>query len=116
MEALKSEIKNGARVVSFANGKLLAEGIIKQSGAELLAVASDAVPGEKIVLNFDGVSFMSSAMLGKLIKFHKQCRQGQVELKVCSIAPEIFEVFKITKLDKAFEVYKDEEQALASFG
>ena len=115
VDALKSEVKDGARVVSFSTEKLLSEGIIQQVGDELMATADDAAPGEKVVLNFDGVSFMSSAMLGRLVMFHKKCKQGQVQLKVCSIAPDIFEVFKITKLNKLFDVCKNEEQALASF-
>ena len=116
VDALKSEIKDGARVVSFSTDKLLGEAIIQQVGQELLATAEDTAPGEKVVLNFEGVSFMSSAMLGRLVMFHKKCKQGNVELKVCSIAPDIFEVFKITKLNKLFDVCKNEEQALAAFG
>jgi anti-anti-sigma factor len=115
VDALKTEVRDGVRIVSFVTDKLLSEGAIQQAGDGLLATAADAAPGEKVVLSFDGVTFMSSAMLGRLVIFHKKCKQGNVELKVCNIAPDIFEVFKITKLNKLFDVCKSEQQALESF-
>jgi anti-sigma B factor antagonist len=61
------------------------------------------------------VAFMSSAMLGKLVTFNQQCKKKKIQLKVCGIAPDIMQVFKITKLNKVFEIVKNEEKAVASF-
>jgi anti-sigma B factor antagonist len=38
-----------------------------------------------------------------------------VKLKLCSIDPEIRQVFKITKLDKLFDIESDEAAARAAF-
>ena len=116
MSALKSKKVDDVLIVGFANGKLLDEAMIQQVGSELMTTASDAKEGEKILLTFSGVSFMSSAMLGRLVLFLKKCKQQGADLKVCSISPEIFEVFKLTKLNKMFDVKKDEQKALDAFG
>ena len=61
-------------------------------------------------------SFMvSSSMLGKLVQVHKKAGEFKVKLKLCSIDPEIRQVFKITKLDKLFEIETDEASARAAF-
>ena len=36
-------------------------------------------------------------------------------LKLCSISPEIMEIFKITKLNKTFDIVKDEKAAMDGF-
>lgn len=115
MTALKTKEIEGILIVGFSSGKLLDDLTIQQVGNELIETASNAQEGQKILLTFHGVSFMSSAMLGKLVLFLKKCKQQGVELKVCSILPEIYEVFKLTKLNKTFDIQKDEEMALASF-
>ena len=114
MTTLKSKDVNGVLVVGFSIGKLLDESVIQEVGSELVKTVAKALEG-KILLTFNGVSFMSSSMLGRLVLFLKKCKQEDVELKVCSISPEIFEVFKITKLNKMFDVHKDEQKALDSF-
>ena len=34
---------------------------------------------------------------------------------MCNIRPDILEVFAITRLDRLFDIRKDEEEALADF-
>lgn len=115
MSTLKSKEVNGILVVGFSDGKLLDENVIQQVGSELQTIASEAKEEQKILLTFHGVDFMSSAMLGRLVQFLKTCKQQSAALKVCSISPEIYEVFKLTRLNKMFDVQKDENSAMASF-
>ena len=68
-----------------------------------------------MILDFEKVQFMSSSMLGKLVKIQKKCKQFKVKLKLSSISPDIMQVFKITKLDKMFDIAKDEEAARKAF-
>ena len=70
----------------------------------------------QIVLDFKAVKFMASAALGKLVSFQKKCLEFKAKLKLCSVAPEILEVFKITKLNKVFGIEPDEATARKSFG
>ena len=68
-----------------------------------------------VVLDFSGVKFMASAMLGKLVALQKKCEEYRAKLKLCSVAPDILQVFKITKLNKVFDIQTDEATARKSF-
>ena len=81
----------------------------------LIAAATDANKNDKILLSFQGVGFMSSSMIGKLVMFMKKCKASGARLKLCSISPEIMEIFKITKLNKTFDIVKDEKAAMDGF-
>ena len=115
MSDLKTQEVDDVLIVGFSDAKLLDAAVIQQVGNDLQAIASEATEDKKILLTFHGVGFMSSAMLGKLVLFLKICKQKGAKLKVCSISPEIFEIFKITKLNKMFDVQKDEKSAMESF-
>jgi anti-sigma B factor antagonist len=69
----------------------------------------------QVVLDFTPVKFMASAMLSKLVAFQKKCAEFQAKLKLCSVSPEIMQVFKITKLNKVFDIQPDEATARKSF-
>jgi hypothetical protein len=64
-----------------------------------MAQAAEA-PSKKLVLNFKGVQFMSSAMIGKLVLLNKKAKADEIHLKLCDISPNVLEVFKITRLNK----------------
>jgi anti-sigma B factor antagonist len=68
-----------------------------------------------MLLDFTNVEYLSSAALGKLITLHKRVREKKGQLRFCAIKPKIYDVFRITKLDKIFEIYENQEKALADF-
>ena len=69
----------------------------------------------QVVMDFSPVQFMSSSMLGKLVNINKKCKEFRVNLKLCGVSKDIFEVFKITKLNKVFDIQPDIETARKSF-
>lgn len=112
--ALWTQTNGEVLVVYFAEAKILDDTRIQQVGKELLEVVGKAEKG-KMLLNFQNVSFMSSAMIGKLILLQKKCKEDKTDLKCSNIAPKIKEVFKITNLTKVFEIFDDEAAALKAF-
>jgi anti-anti-sigma factor len=70
---------------------------------------------QQVILDFANVKFMASAMLGKLVALQKKCEEYRAKLKLCNVAPDILEVFKITKLNKVFDIQSDEATARKSF-
>ncbi|MDA8043592.1 MAG: STAS domain-containing protein, partial [Pirellulales bacterium] len=58
---------------------------------------------------------LSSAALGKLITLDRKVKASKGRMKMCNIRPEIFEVFHITKLNKVFDIRKDETEAITAF-
>ncbi len=102
-------------IVYFQNGTLTDQTVIEQIGNELNDVALEASGNRKLIVNFQGVKFMSSAMLGKLLPLHKRCKNDKIRLKMCNISPNLMEVFKITNLTKLFDISNTESEAVASF-
>jgi len=66
-----------------------------------------------IVLDFSRIDFLSSAALGKLMSLDRRLSAYGDRVILCSIRPEIREVFAITKLDKLFTVVDSLEEALS---
>jgi anti-anti-sigma factor len=114
MSSLETRKEEDVLVVVFNKAKILDETTIEQIGADLNKCIEQAADG-KIVLNFSGVSFMSSAMIGKLVSFNNRCKTSNIKLRLCGISDNVMEVFKITRLNKVFDIHKTEDKALASF-
>ena len=101
-------------VVKLRDRKILDEAAIQELGSELFALVE--IDNRKtILLDFDGVEFLSSAALGKLITFDRKVKTSKGRLKMCGIAPGILEVFQVTKLNKVFDIRPDAGEALAAF-
>ena len=107
--------KNRGVVVAYINQpKLLDEKAIREVGDELVGMM-DRAEQRMLLINFQQVRFMSSAMLGRLVTLHKKCRENKVSLKLCNLRKDILEVFTVTKLDKLLKIYGDETDAMTAF-
>lgn len=101
-------------IVTFTDEKILEERDIAELADSLNGVIEQA---DKInlVLDFSTVKFLSSAVLGLLIRVSKKVYEREGQLRLCNISPRIYEIFKITRLTKIFDIYPDRDAALASF-
>jgi anti-sigma B factor antagonist len=114
MAAITTQTSGEILVVGFTDSKILDSQRIEQVGKELQEVVRQAVH-KKLLVNFGGVSFMSSAMITKLVMLNKACKAQGIALKFCDVSANVMEVFKITKLNKLFDIQDKEEKAIASF-
>ena len=110
---IKIATDGGVTTVAFTERSIIDEVMIQQIGEALLKLV-DSQPGLKMVLSFEGVDHMSSAALGVLITVNGRVKARSGQLRLCNIAKPIFEIFKITKLDKLFQTLGTEEQAVKS--
>ena len=101
-------------IVRFLDKKILDEAGILELGAELFGLVEQD-NRKSLLLNFVGVEFLSSAALGKLITLVRKVKSNKGRMKMSNIRPEILEVFQITKLNKIFDIRKDEAEALSAF-
>jgi anti-sigma B factor antagonist len=101
-------------VVNFIDRKILDEQNIQKIGEDLFSLV-DELGRVKILLNFSNVDYLSSAALGKFITLNKKVHAAGGKLILCNITDDIFEVFEITKLNKLFNIQKDEQTALQAF-
>lgn len=101
------------RVVEFEDRKILEDFIINQIGAQLADLV-DENPEPRIVLDFKNVEHLSSAALGVLITLDKQVAERQGKLALANIQPQIYEVFRITRLNKLFNIQNTTAAAVES--
>ena len=101
-------------VAHFIDTKLLDQHTIDLVGDPLFRLV-DELGRRKVLLNFGNVEYLSSAALGKLITLNKKVNGSGGKLILCNIDPTIYEVFEITKLNKLFNIQKDEQGALQAF-
>ena len=113
-QRLKVEQKGEVTVVNFLDKRILDEPTIQAIAEQLFALVDEAGK-RKLLLNFSNVEYMSSAALGKLINLHKKVTTLSGRLTMCKVIPQILEVFEITKLNKIFKLFPDEEGALESY-
>src|ERR1700738_1865261 len=101
-------------VVNFTDRKILDEQNIQVIGEQLFSLV-DEVGRRKLLLNFANVEYLSSAALAKLITLTKKLQQVGGGLILCNISEQIYEVFEITKLNKLFNIHREEQEALQAF-
>lgn len=101
-------------VVRFVDRKILDTANIQELGDELFSLV-ETDNRKSLLLNFSRVEFLSSAALNKLILLDRSVKKHGGRLKLCSLRPEIQEVFVITRLNQMFDIYEEEPDALAAF-
>jgi anti-sigma B factor antagonist len=69
----------------------------------------------KIVLNFQKLTYISSAGFGVLISVIKDVRKNRGDIKIASVSPEIYKVFDLLELPGIFHVLKTENDAVNEF-
>jgi len=72
--------------------------------------------GDKyFVIDLSKVGFISSLVIALVVFFSKEARKNEGEIKLCGLSSEGFSIFQLTQLDKVFELYETEHDALESF-
>ncbi len=69
-----------------------------------------------LVINLAETEFINSWALGVLIGAHVNYSKRAGKMKLCSVAQKIANLLAVTRLASVFEVYENEEKAIASCG
>jgi anti-sigma B factor antagonist len=104
---------DGATVFSFGSSSISGIADIEKMSRELRDYLEEYRPGH-VVVDFEGVRFISSQMLGLLVDIWRRLGQHNGTLSISGINPQLNRVFKITNLDKIFQFYPDRESAIQS--
>jgi len=105
---------SGVTQVEFIDRNILDEANIHQIGEEITRLV-DSSTQPKLLISFSNVDHLSSAALGTLITVNNKVKNRKGQLRLANIDPQISEVFKITKLDKLFQIHDTTDAAMASF-
>ena len=66
----------------------------------------------KIIINMEDITYIDSSGLNVLITIYKRIKKEKGEFRIVNISPEIKRVLGMTRLDKSFDIYEDEESAI----
>jgi anti-anti-sigma factor len=114
MALIKSESKGEIRILFIDEVRLVDTAAIEQCYREIVEIL-EKTEESNVLLHFGRVAFLSSSALGMLVRLKKKCKEYEIALRLCNIAPEIYEVFKITSLNKLFDIHADAADALDAF-
>ncbi|MBN1807329.1 MAG: STAS domain-containing protein [Sedimentisphaerales bacterium] len=100
---IKTEYGIDITFVTFEDEKILEDAQIRDLQKELEPVI-EKNSENKLVLNFANVSFMTSAMLGLLVRIHKRVNERGGRLELRNLDENLHKLFEITQLTKVFDI------------
>lgn len=108
---LETRIEGNITVLTFS-GRL--DAFTASSIATAIEQAA-AKTSAQVIVNLTQVTFIDSTGLAALVQGMKRCRDRRGDLRLCGLASPVRIIFELTRLDKAFEIFASEAQALASY-
>jgi len=109
-QILHVEPRGDVTIVNFNRSRITSEMIFDFSDEIDNNIRLDS--GAKLVVNMANLEWINSSVIGKFIGLLKRSRQSDAHLRLCCVAPEIREIFRITNLDTCFDIDATEEEAL----
>ena len=99
------------------SGVLIAEieGEINITTSPELKKKFDKIESARLILNLDKVHYVDSSGLATLVEILKKARAKGGSIYLTHLSDKIRGLFEITKLDKLFGIYRDDEAALEQF-
>ena len=111
-QRLRIDEQGEVTLVSFLDKRIRDDRTVEPIAEQLFNLVEGG--NRKLLLDFSGVEYLSSAALGKLINLHKKLSEAQGTLSMCNMVPQVYDVFAIAKLDKDFNICADEAAAKAA--
>lgn len=70
---------------------------------------------KSILINLDDVTTIDSSGVGELVSSYTTVTNRGGRLKLANLPPKVADILQITQLITVFDVYEDEEEAIAAF-
>jgi anti-sigma B factor antagonist len=77
---------------------------------------NSSLRGAKILINLANVSFIDTSGLGELVSGHTTARNEGGQLKLSGMPARVEHLFHMTGLDRIFDTYGNEADAIHSWG
>lgn len=105
--------RQGGALIAKAEGRVDGANALEFHEALLAAVSPDDTG---MVLDFEGISYISSAGLRVVLLVAKMLQKQNAKMAVCSLSDSIREIFEISGFDKIIPVHPTRADALAGVG
>jgi anti-anti-sigma factor len=114
VEILRVRTAAGVTIVGFLEADLDSEAKILAAGQGIAALLEAG--RSRLLLDFGGVRYVGSAMLGKLIALHRRAAKAGGRMVLCGLSPYLRTIFEVGRLDQILAIRQDEDDALLLFG
>jgi anti-anti-sigma factor len=114
MPAIICDVREQITIVSFLVRELSADDVIAEVRDKLVALTSRR-DVRRLLLDFHGVGFVASEMLGQLAGLKKRCDASHVSLKIFGVNDGVRRVLKLIRLDTLFDIFETEREALEAY-
>ncbi|MBK6684331.1 MAG: STAS domain-containing protein [Deltaproteobacteria bacterium] len=69
-----------------------------------------------VVFDLSGLELIDSSGVGAIVSLFKRVRTLQGDVKIARLQGQPAEIFKLLRLDRAFEIFDTQDAAVARFG
>lgn len=106
------DVTDGVRVIDIQGE------ITSFAEPDITAAHEQAATGgvEAVILNFDDLQYMNSGGIGLLVTTLIRAQRSGHRLLAYGLTEHYRQIFSLTRLDEAIEIFEDEPQAIAATG
>ena len=88
---------------------------IQKFNALITEEVKEELANTRLILNLEGVNYIDSSGFGVFLSVMKKANNNYGFFKICNIAPEVMELFKLLQLHNIFDIYEDLDDCIKSF-
>ena len=108
MRSMTVDKDGDSLVVVFSDRNISEEVRIMEISDDLTEIASKMATGQALVLDFQNVDYVTSAMVGQVVQLRNATEKNGVEMRLRNISPTIQAILQTMHLDKVFRVENPE--------
>ena len=103
---IEFQVRGRITLGTVRSSSVLSARNVARFGEEVIAYVN-AHPKLNLLLNFENVDYLSSAVLTELLRIKGAVEHVTGNLRLCAVSPLIHKAFEITNLDKVFVIHAD---------
>ena len=109
---MPGELNLNVRETGAATSVLDVKGDITAESEQTLMDAYGKASGKAIVLNFSDLEYMNSGGIGLLVTLLVRANRQKQKLLAYGLTDHYKQIFELTRLDEAIEIFDSEQEAL----
>ncbi|MEE9187048.1 MAG: STAS domain-containing protein [Bacteroidota bacterium] len=112
-----SEFRITHREIGHVNVLELKGYLDAHTAPDLERALQDLIDGKKyrIIVNFQELSYISSAGLGVFMAFIEDVRKNKGDIKLSNMSSKVYNVFDLLGFPILYEIFKEEREALEKY-
>jgi anti-sigma B factor antagonist len=108
------EDEDGVAVIRFLDRQLMDDLAVREAGDQMMSALPSSGP-IRVILDFSGVSLISSAMIGRLVVVQRRVDVSGGLMRLCELSTGVRDVLRTTNLDRVLIATRDRREAREAF-